>query len=68
MSKTIAIFKREFAGYFNSPIAYIYVTVFIGLSCWLFFKDFFVVGEASLRSFFGLVPWLFLFFIPAITM
>lgn len=68
MSKTIAIFKREFASYFNSPIAYIYVTVFIGLSCWLFFKDFFVVGEASLRSFFGLIPWLFLFFIPAITM
>ncbi len=68
MSKTIAIFKREFASYFNSPIAYIYVTVFIGLSCWLFFKDFFIAGEASMRSFFGLVPWLFLFFVPAVTM
>lgn len=68
MSKTVTIFKREFASYFNSPIAYIYVTVFIGLSCWLFFKDFFIAGEASLRSFFALIPWLFLFFIPAVTM
>ena len=68
MSRTVAIFKREFASYFNSPIAYIYVTVFLGLAGWLFFKGFFLVGEASMRTFFGLLPWLFLFFVPAITM
>jgi len=68
MSRTAAIFKREFASYFNSPIAYIYVTVFLGLAGWLFFKGFFLVGEASMRTFFGLLPWLFLFFVPAITM
>ncbi len=68
MSRTLAIFKREFASYFNSPIAYIYVTVFLGLAGWLFFKGFFLVGEASMRSFFGILPWLFLFFVPAITM
>ena len=68
MRNTAPIFKREFASYFNSPIAFIYLTVFLGLSSWLFLKGFFVIGEASLRSFFGLVPWIFLFFIPAITM
>jgi ABC-2 type transport system permease protein len=68
MRNTVPIFKREFASYFNSPIAFIYLTVFLGLSSWLFLKGFFLVGEASLRSFFGLVPWIFLFFVPAITM
>lgn len=68
MKNTHPIFRRELAGYFNSPIAYIFITVFLGLSSWLFFKGFFVVGEASLRMFFGLLPWIFLFFVPAITM
>ncbi len=68
MGNTRPIFKRELAGYFNSPIAYIFITVFLGLSSWLFFKGFFVVGEASLRMFFGILPWVFLFFVPAITM
>jgi ABC-2 type transport system permease protein len=68
MRNTGPIFKREFAGYFNSPIAYIFITVFLGLSSWLFFKGFFVMGEASMRIFFGFLPWMFLFFIPAITM
>jgi ABC-2 type transport system permease protein len=68
MTKTIPIFRREFASYFNSPIAFIYLTVFLGLSSWLFLKGFFVVNEASMRPFFGLIPWIFLFFIPAITM
>jgi ABC-2 type transport system permease protein len=68
MRNTLPIFKREFASYFNSPIAYIYLTVYLGLSSWLFLKGFFLVGEASMRSFFDLMPWVFLFFIPAITM
>jgi ABC-2 type transport system permease protein len=68
MRNTVPIFKREFASYFNSPIAFIYLTVFLGLSSWLFLKGFFVIGEASMRPFFGLVPWIFLFFIPAVTM
>jgi ABC-2 type transport system permease protein len=68
MKNTLPIFKRELASYFNSPIAYIYLTVYLGLSGWLFLKGFFVIGEASMRSFFDLMPWIFLFFIPAITM
>jgi len=68
MRNTVPIFRREFASYFNSPIAYVYLTVFIGLSSWLFLKAFFVIGEASMRNFFGLLPWTFLFFVPAVTM
>lgn len=68
MKNTGPIFKRELGGYFNSPIAYIFITVFLGLSGWLFFKGFFMIGEASLRMFFGILPWVFLFFIPAVTM
>jgi ABC-2 type transport system permease protein len=68
VKNTLPILRREFASFFNSPIAYIYLTVFIALSSWLFLKTFFVIGEASMRSFFGLLPWVFLFFIPAVTM
>jgi ABC-2 type transport system permease protein len=68
MKNTLPVFRREFASYFNSPIAYIYLTVFISLASWLFFKAFFVMGEASMRNFFALLPWIFLFFIPAVTM
>jgi ABC-2 type transport system permease protein len=68
MTRTAPIFKREFASYFNSPIAFIYLTVFLALSSWLFLKGFFLIGEASMRTYFGLVPWIFLFFVPAITM
>lgn len=68
MKRTVPIFKREYASYFNSPIAFIYLTVFLGLSTWLFLKGFFLIGEASMRTYFGLIPWIFLFFVPAITM
>ncbi len=65
---TWAIFKREFASYFNSPIAYIVITVFLLITGWLFFQQFFLVGETTLRGLFGITPTLFIFFAPAITM
>ena len=63
-----AIFKKEFRSYFNSPIAYIFMTVFLGISSWLFFRTFFITAQAEMRGLFGLMPWIFLFFIPAVTM
>jgi len=63
-----AITKKEFLIYFNSPIAYIVITAFLVLANWLFFRGVFVANQASMRAFFGLLPWLFLLFIPAITM
>ncbi|MGA1868625.1 MAG: ABC transporter permease subunit [bacterium] len=68
MKNIIAIFKKEFASYFNSPIAYIYITAFLVFSSWIFFRGFFLIGQANMRAFFSLLPWIFLFFIPAITM
>jgi ABC-2 type transport system permease protein len=68
MSNVLAIFKKEFKGYFASPIAYIYLIVYLILSGFLFFRVFFLNGQASLRLFFDILPWVFLFFIPAVAM
>ena len=68
MRNTLAIFQKEFKSYFNSPIAYIFIITFILFSSWLFFRTFFLVGQAHLRPLFGILPWLFLILAPAITM
>jgi ABC-2 type transport system permease protein len=68
MRNFYAIFKKEFKSYFNSPIAYIFITVFLVLSNWLFLRGFFLAGQASMRNFFSLMPVMFLGFVPAITM
>ncbi|MBW1971642.1 MAG: ABC transporter permease subunit [Deltaproteobacteria bacterium] len=68
MSNIISITKKEFRSYFNSPIAYIFIITFLVITSWLFFRPFFVVDQASMRPFFSLLPWVFLFFIPSITM
>jgi len=68
MNMLIALTKKEFRTYFVLPIAYVFITVFLIINSWLFFKGFFLNGQADLRPFFGLQPILFLFFIPALTM
>jgi len=67
--KTIYIlFRKELMSYFNSPIAYIFIGVFLVVGNWLFFKNFFLFGQVSMRAYFDLLPWIFLFLSPAITM
>lgn len=66
--KIYVLFKKELMSYFNSPIAYIFIGVFLVAGNWLFFKSFFLNGEASMREYFVLLPWIFLFLAPAITM
>lgn len=67
--KTVwALFKKELMSYFNSPIAYIFISVFLVVGNWLFFKYFFIIGQASMRNYFSLLPWIFLFLAPALTM
>ncbi len=70
MQKSLIIAGKEFRSYFSSSIAYIFIVVFLVLTSVLFFElqKFFVVGQATMRDFFGLAPILFLFFIPAISM
>jgi ABC-2 type transport system permease protein len=62
------LFKKELMSYFNSPIAYIFIGVFLVVGNWLFFNSFFIIGQATIRNYFSLLPWIFLFLSPAITM
>lgn len=68
MNTITAVARREFSAYFRSPIAYVFLTTFVVLTCFLFFRGFYLIGQADLRPFFMLMPWIFLFFIPAVAM
>jgi len=68
MNSIWTIAKKELRSYFNSPLAYIFIDVFLVLSAWLFFQNYFVSNQADMRGFFSLIPWFFLFLVPAITM
>ena len=64
------IMKRELGGYFTSPIAYVFLVIFLLLTGFFTFTvgNFFERGEASLVSFFTWHPWLYLFLVPAVGM
>lgn len=64
------IARRELASYFESPLAYVFLVIFLLLAGFFTFTfgGFFERGEASLASFFGWMPWLFLFLVPAVGM
>ena len=66
--KTIA--KRELAGYFSSPVAFVFIVIFLLLSGFFTFMvaQFFDRGEANLMPFFTWHPWLYLFLVPAVGM
>jgi ABC-2 type transport system permease protein len=65
---TLTVARRELAAWFSSPVAYIVAGVFLVFSGFLFFSTFFLVNRAELRNFFSILPVLFAFFVPAITM
>ena len=65
------ITKRELNSFFDSLIAFIMIVLFLGFSgffTWISGSDIFMVGQASLRTFFGIAYWTLFFFIPALTM
>jgi ABC-2 type transport system permease protein len=70
--KTIWIItKRELDSFFDSLIAFIMIILFLGFSgffTWISGSDIFLIGQASLRSFFSIAYWTLFFFIPALTM
>lgn len=70
MKPIITIFKREFLAYFRSPVAYVFLAVFLVAAVGLpwFIGGFFDANEASLSVFFMFQPWVFLFLIPAVGM
>ena len=64
------IFKRELRAYFSTPLAYVFIVIFLALtgSFTFFFGNFFERGQADLNPFFLFHPWLYLFLVPAIAM
>ncbi|HXK66666.1 MAG TPA: ABC transporter permease subunit, partial [Spirochaetota bacterium] len=68
MKGSTLIAKKELSGYFSTPIGYIVISVFLVIAGFLFFSTFFLYGQAELRAYFELLPLLFAFVIPAITM
>lgn len=68
MRTTWTLAKRELRAYFDSPIAYVVLTVFLLITGWFFSSSLFLENVASLRTVFNVIPFIFLFFIPAITM
>ena len=68
MKQAIHIFKKEFRTYFVSPIAYIVISIFLLVTGWFFFTTFFLYNQANLRNFFSLLPIIFSFVVPAVTM
>ena len=67
-SPAIVIMKRELATYFTNPISYIVTGLFLIITGVMFFTTFFLQNRANMRNFFSLLPILFSFFIPALTM
>jgi ABC-2 type transport system permease protein len=68
MQRILTVARRELASYFDHATAYILLVIFLGINFFFFFRDAYLMGEASLRPMFGLLPWLLLFFIPAVSM
>lgn len=70
LRNTFVIAKRELAGYFSSPVAYVFIVIFLLLSGFFTFMlgNFFARNEASLASFFIWHPWLYMFLVPAVGM
>jgi ABC-2 type transport system permease protein len=64
----LTLLKKELSYYFNNPIGYIVAILFAIFANFLFIKDIFLRGDSSMRPFFDILPWLFLVFIPALTM
>jgi len=70
LRNTKGVIKRELAGYFGSPVAYVFIVIFLMLCGFFTFSisQFYELGQADLRAFFQWHPWIFLFLVPAVAM
>lgn len=70
MKALFTVFRRELAAYFATPLAYVFIFIFLVLSgaTTFFLGNFFERGQADLAPFFGFHPWLYLLLVPAIAM
>jgi len=69
MKGFLSVFKRELRGYFSTPLAYVFLVIFLFFSSFLAFqRGFFETRQASLRVFFMNIPLMFILLVPAIAM
>ncbi|MGH8582503.1 MAG: ABC transporter permease subunit [Gammaproteobacteria bacterium] len=70
MKTTYALFKRELSGYFATPVAYVFIVIFLFLTgaFTFYLGGFYERAQADLDPFFEFHPWLYLFLVPAIAM
>lgn len=70
MNPICTILKREWKAYFNSPVAYVFIVIFLALSGFFTFNvsRFYEAGQADLERFFFWHPWLYLILVPAVAM
>lgn len=70
MPAALAVFRRELASYFATPVAYVFIVIFLALAGALTFYlgNFYERGQADLQPFFMFHPWLYLFLVPAVSM
>lgn len=70
MGIVFTLFKRELSSFFATPVAYVFITIFLILSgvFAFFIGSFYERGQADLLPFFNFHPWLYLFLVPAIAM
>jgi ABC-2 type transport system permease protein len=64
----VLLIKEIYLNYLVSPLGFIFAGLFSTISLWLFFQNFFLINQATLVPLFDIIPFLFLFFLPAITM
>ena len=64
----LPIYRRELRSYFHSPVAYVVIVVFLAIVGWFFTNTLFLANVASVGTVFEVVPWIFIGFVPAITM
>jgi ABC-2 type transport system permease protein len=62
------IFIKEMRSFFNSTIAYILIVLFLALTGWFYVNNIFLINVASMRDLFSIIPLIFLFIVPAVTM
>jgi ABC-type uncharacterized transport system involved in gliding motility auxiliary subunit len=62
------IARRELRAMLDHPTGYVLLVVFVGINAFLFFRQAYLIGAASLRPMLDLLPWLLLFIVPAVTM
>jgi ABC-type uncharacterized transport system involved in gliding motility auxiliary subunit/ABC-type transport system involved in multi-copper enzyme maturation permease subunit len=68
MSRIWTVARRELRALFDQPTGYVLLVVFLAINGFLFFRQAFLQGSASLRPMLDLFPWVMLFFVPAVTM